>query len=116
MGNLLLDRELVAEIRRIEHAIGRQDVLAGFVCTLETKLAEFGRAFADYIARGDSTGAARAAHSLKGACYQLGAQALGQLFDAIERSTKQGDYTEAKLKFDGSAGLIAESLEALKRA
>ena len=116
MANVLLDRELIAEIRRIEQSIGRHDVLAGFVRTLETKLAEFRAAFSEHIARGDMTAAARAAHTLKGACHQLGAQALGELFDAIERSAKGGDYVEAQRKFDGGANLIAQSLEALKRA
>lgn len=116
MASLLLDRELIAEIRRIEHSIGRNDVLAGFVRTLESKLADFGACFSDHLARGDASGAARAAHTLKGACHQLGAQALGELFDAIERSTKGGDYAEAKRKFDEAAGLIAQSIEALKRA
>lgn len=116
MTNVLLDRELIAEIRRIEQSIGRHDVLAGFVRTLESKLAEFGTAFSEHIARGDAIAAARAAHTLKGACHQLGAQALGELFDSIERSTKGGDYAEARRKFDGGAGLIAQSLEALKQA
>jgi hypothetical protein len=53
---------------------------------------------------------------LKGTCHQLGAQALGDLFADIERSTKAGDYAEAKRKFDGGASLIAQSLEALKHA
>jgi HPt (histidine-containing phosphotransfer) domain-containing protein len=116
MADLLLDRELITEIRRIEHSTGRHDVLSGFVRTLEGKLGEFGAAFSDCVARGDTAAAARAAHTLKGACHQLGAQALGELFDAIERSTKDGDYAEAKRKFDGGAALIAQSLEALKRA
>lgn len=115
MGNLL-DRELIAEIRRIERSTGRTDVLSGFVRTLEDKLNDFARVFADCIARGDAAGAARAAHTLKGACHQLGAQALGELFGTIERTTKDGDYDEAKRKFDDSASLIAESLDALKRA
>jgi HPt (histidine-containing phosphotransfer) domain-containing protein len=60
--------------------------------------------------------ATRAAHSLQGACRQLGAQALGDLFADIERSAKAGDYAEAKRKFEGGASLIAQSLEALKHA
>lgn len=115
MGNLL-DRELIAEIRRIERSTGRTDVLAGFVRTLEDKLSDFAMVFADCIARGDAAGAARAAHTLKGACHQLGAQALGELFGTIERTTKDGNYGEAKRKFDNSASLIAQSLDALKRA
>lgn len=116
MATLLVDRDLIAQIRRIEQATGRDDVLAGFVRTLEGKLAGFGAAFADCVARGDTTGATRAAHTLKGTCHQLGAQALGELFDEIERSAKAGDYAEAQRKFDGSAGLIAQSLEALRQA
>jgi len=112
----LVDRELIAQIRRIEQATGRDDVLSGFVRTLEGKLAGFGAAFAECIARGDSTAATRAAHTLKGTCHQLGAQALGELFADIERSAKAGDFDEAKRKFDGSAGLIAQSLEALRQA
>jgi len=112
----LLDRELIAEIRRIERATGRDDVFSGFVRKLEANLAGFGAAFSDCIARGDTAGAVRAAHTLKGTCHQLGAKALGDLFADIERSAKAGDYAEAKRKFDGSASLIAQSLEALKHA
>jgi HPt (histidine-containing phosphotransfer) domain-containing protein len=115
-ATVLLNRELIAQIRRIEQVTGRADVLSGLVRTLEGKLAGFGEAFSDYIARGDAAGATRAAHTLKGTCHQLGAQALGDLFDDIERSAKAGDYAEAKRKFDGGAGLIAQSLDALRHA
>jgi HPt (histidine-containing phosphotransfer) domain-containing protein len=113
---VLLDRALIDEIRRIERATGRDDVLSGFVRELEGNLAGFGAAFSDYIARGDTTGAVRAAHTLKSTCHQLGARALGDLFADIERSAKAGDDAEAKRKFDGGASLIAQSLEALKQA
>jgi HPt (histidine-containing phosphotransfer) domain-containing protein len=116
MGTLLLDRAIIAEIRLIEQATGRNDVLAEFVRKLECSLAGFGAAFSDYVARGDTTAAQRAAHTLKGTCLQLGAQALGDLFADIERSAKAGDYAEAKRKFDSGASLIAQSLEALKHA
>ena len=115
-GNMLIDHQLIEEIRRIEHATGRNDVLSGFVRKLEENIAGFGDAFAGYVARGDKTGAVRAAHTLKGTCLQLGAQALGDLFSDIEDSAKAGDYAEAKRKFDSAGGLIAESLEALKQA
>jgi HPt (histidine-containing phosphotransfer) domain-containing protein len=58
----------------------------------------------------------RAAHTLNGVCDQLGAVALGDLFADIERSTKAGDYAEAKRQFDGSADLTAQSREALNHA
>ena len=58
----------------------------------------------------------RAAHTLKGTCRQLGAVALGELFAEIESSAKAGDYDEAKRKFEAGAGLIAQSIEALKQA
>jgi HPt (histidine-containing phosphotransfer) domain-containing protein len=112
----LLDRKCIDEIRYVERAAGRNDVLSGFVRMLERNLAGFGASFCDCIARGDTTGAARAAHTLKGACRQLGAQALGDLFADIERSAKAGDYAEAKRRFDGGASLIAQSLQALKHA
>jgi HPt (histidine-containing phosphotransfer) domain-containing protein len=112
----VLDPKLIDEIRRIERATGRDNVLSGFVRKLEGNLAGFGAAFSDCIARGDTTGAVRAAHTLRGTCSQLGAQALGDLFADIEHSAKAGDYAEAKRKFDGGASLIAQSLEALKRA
>lgn len=115
-GVPLVDRQLIEEIRRIERATGRSDVLAGFVRKLEGHVAGFGNAFSDYVARGDTTGAIRAAHTLKGTCKQLGAIALGELFADIEHSAKAGDYAEAQRKFVGGAALIAESLEALKHA
>jgi HPt (histidine-containing phosphotransfer) domain-containing protein len=115
-GPALLDRALIAEIKRIEHATGRNDVLSGFVGKLEGSLAGFGAAFSAHVARGDTAAAVRAAHTLKGTCLQLGAQALGDLFADIERSAKAGDYAEAKRKFDAGAALIAQSIEALKHA
>ena len=116
MATLLLDRGLIEEIRRIERATGRDNLFSGFVRELEGNLAGFGAAFSDCVARGDAAGAVRAAHTLKGICHQLGAQALGDLFGDIERSAKAGDYAEARRKFDGGASLIAQSFEALKQA
>jgi len=112
----LLDPELIDEIRRVERATGRNDVFSGFVRKLEGFLAGFPADFSACVARGDAAAAVRAAHTLKGTCRQLGAPALGDLFADIERSAKAGDYVEAKRKFDGAADLIAQSLEALKRA
>ena len=112
----LLDQTLIEEIRRIERATGRNDVLSGFVSRLEGHIAGFGAAFSDHVARGDTKGAVRAAHTLKGTCRQLGAVALGELFAQVEESAKAGDYDGAKRKFEAGASLIAESLEALKRA
>jgi HPt (histidine-containing phosphotransfer) domain-containing protein len=112
----LLDRERTDEIRKIEQATGRTDVLSGLVEILERNIAGFSAAFADHIARGDAVGAKRAAHTLKGTCHQLGAKALGDLFAEIERSAHAGDYAEAKRKFEGGASLVAQSIEALKHA
>jgi HPt (histidine-containing phosphotransfer) domain-containing protein len=116
MTSRLVDAELVAQVRLIERASGTNDLLAGFIRQLERGIARFGEAFAEYVAQGDVRGAERAAHTLKGTCRQLGAMALGDLFAEIERSAKEGDYAEAKRKFDGGATLIAQSLEALKQA
>jgi HPt (histidine-containing phosphotransfer) domain-containing protein len=112
----LLDLDLVEEIKRIERATGRNDVLSGFVAKLEGNLAGFSTTFSDFIARGDAAGAVRAAHTLKGTCRQLGAMALGDLFGEIESSAKAGDYAEARRKFEGGAVLIAQSIQALKSA
>jgi HPt (histidine-containing phosphotransfer) domain-containing protein len=112
----LLDHNLIEEIRRIERATGQHDVLAKLVRTLEGNLARFGATFSDAVARGDTSGAVRGAHTLKGACHQLGARALGELFADVERTAKAGEYAEAKRKFDAGASVIARSLEELKRA
>ena len=112
----LIDPSLIEEIRRIERATGRNDVLSGFVQKLEGTLAGFGAAFSAQVARGDAAGAVRAAHTLKGTCRQLGAPALGDLFAEIERAAKAGDFAAAQRKFEAGATLIAQSLDALKRA
>jgi histidine phosphotransfer protein HptB len=112
----LLDRKYIDDIRSMERAAGRNDVLSRFVRTLEQNLAGFDASFRACIASGDPAGAARAAHTLKGTCLQLGAQALGKLFADIECSAKAGDYAEAKRRFDSSSSLIAQSLQALKHA
>jgi HPt (histidine-containing phosphotransfer) domain-containing protein len=116
MAAVLLDRGLIEDIRRIERATGRDDVLSGFVRKLESNIAGFGATFDECVARGDAIGAVRVAHSLKGASRQLGALALGDLFAEIEAAAKEGDYAAAKRKFDEGASLIAQSLEALKHA
>lgn len=112
----LIDASLVEEIRRIERATGRNDVLSGLVSTLEGNIVRFPEAFADCLARGDTAAAVRAAHTLKGTCRQLGAQALGELFAVIEASAKAGRFDEAQAKYDEGVLLIAQSMEALKRA
>jgi len=112
----LIDQEPIEEIRRIERATGRSDVFSGFVRKLEGMLEAFGPTFAESVARGDIAGAVRAAHTLKGTSRQLGAKALGDLFAEIEAAAKAGDYDGAKAKFEAGASLVAESLEALRRA
>lgn len=112
----LIDPALIEEIRRIERATGRNDVLSGFVQKLEANLAGFGAAFSAQVARGDAAGAVRAAHTLKGTCRQLGAPALGDLFAEIEQAAKAGDFAGAQRKFEAGANLVAQSLEALKSA
>lgn len=116
MASPLLDPKLIAEIRLVERTTGQSNVLSGLVRKLETHLAEFPGAFAACVARGDAPGAVRAAHTMQGSCRQLGAGALGDLFAAIEASAKAGDYAEAQRRLEGGAELIAQSLEALKRA
>ena len=116
MTSRLVDGELVEQVRLIERASGCNDLLSGFIRQLERGIARFGDAFSECVAQGDRYGAERAAHTLKGTCRQLGAVALGDLFAEIERSTKAGEYAEAKRTFEGGATLIAESLEALKQA
>ncbi|SRR6266404_79222 len=112
----LIDPEAVEQIRVVERAIGRSDLFSGLITKLEGHLNGFGPAWLELIARGDTAGATRAAHTLKGTCRQLGAAALGELFADIERAAKAGDYDAAKRKFDAGGNLIVESLEALKRA
>jgi len=68
---VILDQGLVAEIRRIEQASGRNGIFATCVQKLEQNLGEFRDAIATCVARGDTLGAVRAAHTLKGSCRQL---------------------------------------------
>jgi HPt (histidine-containing phosphotransfer) domain-containing protein len=112
----LIDPDPIEEIRRLERATGRSDVFSGFVRKLESMLAEFPPTFAECVARGDAAGAVRAAHTLKGSCRQLGAAALGDLFAEVEAAAKTANYAGAKRKFEDGAALLAQSVEALKRA
>jgi HPt (histidine-containing phosphotransfer) domain-containing protein len=113
---VLLDPSCVAEIRQLERKVGRSDVLAGFIRALECNVAGFPAAFRHCLASGDAGGAMRAAHTLKGSSLQLGMQALAELFGEIEAAAKAGDYAAALSKFHAASALIAQSLEALKRA
>jgi len=112
----LLDREAINQIRLVERSIGRTDFFATLVGRLESSVTDFGQAFAECLARGDTRGAQRAAHSLKGMCLQLGASALGQVFADIESCAKGGDYAAARRMYDTNVALIAQSFEALKSA
>jgi HPt (histidine-containing phosphotransfer) domain-containing protein len=116
MTTLLLDRDLIAEIKRVGHATGRHDLHAVFVGKLEESLADFPATFSRHLAHGDTAAAVRAAHTLKGSCRQIGAHALGDLFCEIERSARAGHFDAAKCRFEESGELIAQSLEALKQA
>src|SRR3954468_12749816 len=106
MTTPLLNPELVAQIRMLEKATGRNDVFSGFVRKLEANLADFRTKFAEHIARGDTKSAGGAAHTLKGTCLQLGATAMGELFAEIERNAKAGDAAAAKRTYDAGAELI----------
>ena len=112
----LLDHTCIAEIRQLERKIGRTDLLGEFIRNLEHNLEGFRGAYRDCLERGDAKGATRAAHTLKGSCLQLGAQALGGLFEEIERCSKAGDHAGALRTLDHAADLISESLAALKSA
>jgi HPt (histidine-containing phosphotransfer) domain-containing protein len=114
--SVILDQGLIDEIRRIEQASGRDGIFTTCVSKLEASVGEFRAAVAACVARGDALGAVRAAHTLKGSCRQLGAQALGDLFADIERCVKEGDYQQAERAFDDGASLIFDSIAALKRA
>jgi HPt (histidine-containing phosphotransfer) domain-containing protein len=115
-GTPLLDQGLIDEIRKIEQATGQTQLFAGFVRKLEGFLSGFSADFSSLVARGDTAGAVRSAHTLKGTCRQLGAVALGDLFAQVEGSAKAGDFDQAKRTFESGASLIAASLEALKQA
>src|SRR4051794_23540412 len=116
MTTLLLDRDLIAEIKRVGHATGRKDLHAVFVRKLEESLADFPATFSGHLERGDTAAAVRAAHTLKGSCRQIGAHALGDLFADIERCAKAGDYAAAERMFETGSALVAQSLDALKQA
>jgi HPt (histidine-containing phosphotransfer) domain-containing protein len=116
MTTLLLDRDLIAEIKRVGYATGRQDLHAVFVRKIEESLAAFPATFSRHLAHGDTAAAVRAAHTLKGSCRQIGAHALGDLFAEIEHSAKAGDFDAAQRTFEDSSELIAQSLEALRQA
>jgi HPt (histidine-containing phosphotransfer) domain-containing protein len=116
MTTLLLDRDLIAEIKRVGHATGRKDLHAVFVRKLEESLADFPATFSRHLERGDAAAAVRAAHTLKGSCRQIGAHALGDLFADIERCAKAGDYAAAERMFETGSALVAQSLDALKQA
>ena len=116
MASPLFDPRFIAEIRSVEERTGQSNVVSGLVSKLEAHLAEFPAGFAACVARGDARAAVRAAHTMQGSSRQLGAGALGDLFAEIESSAKAGDYAEAQRRFEGGAKLIAQSLEALKRA
>jgi HPt (histidine-containing phosphotransfer) domain-containing protein len=115
-GTPLLDQSLVEEIRQVERATGKTGLFAGFVSKLEGDLTAFEATFAAAVGRGDGAEAVRVAHRLKGACRQLGAAALGNLFADIESTAKAGDHDGAQRKFRDGAGLISRSLDALRRA
>lgn len=55
-----------------------------------------------------------AAHSIKGTCLNIGAQALATLFSKIEQSAKEGAVTALLDHFAASRAVAAESVQALR--
>lgn len=85
------------DISQLEDSFGAFDAdakefLMEFVDSMSDRYAPL----SDALSSGDLKASRQLSHSLKGACYAVGARRLGQLFSEIEASLKVGDLASAE--------------------
>jgi CheY-like chemotaxis protein/HPt (histidine-containing phosphotransfer) domain-containing protein len=110
---ILLDERRVHEILDLTRDAG-DNVFGEMIEHLHVDIAELN----SQLDSGDDIDPAafmRSAHSLKGASRSLGAQALGHLYEDLERLGKAADFVEFKRRVRESDALVERSLDALRK-
>lgn len=110
----LLDLTRVREMVVLMHD-GEMDGFEPLIVSLATELS----AFYALPPPSDNVGldvTRRAAHSVKGACLSIGAQALGERFAEIERLARDGNFVELAALSASSRDMSANSILALRNA
>ena len=89
-GQVLMDWRRLAQFREFDdkNLTMTQEVVALFIREMPRRMSDISLA----LAAGDSAALSRAAHALKGAASNMGAQALGNVCAALEQSSRIGQW------------------------
>ncbi len=109
----LLNEQRALEIRDIFRSVD-DGAYAKTLSNLARDIALFADAVRKPVADASLEPVRRLAHSLKGASLSLGAQALGAIFDELERLAREGDAPGLVQFHADSVPLITQSQEALR--
>ena len=105
------------QLREVIDLMGEDDPAAfdRWIVRLESELAEF-KKLLPLVRAEDGPRATSAAHSLKGTCLVMGAQALAERFAELEACSKGGKIAEFNRLATESRELETASLQALREA
>lgn len=109
----LIDCERVAEVIDLI-CEGEYAALNGWVDYLQTDLNKFEALLSGPDTAEKNKNIQSAAHSIKGTCLNLGAQALGDLFSEFERDAKEGKSQALNQRLADCRVLGAKSVQALR--
>lgn len=110
---MLIDPERVEEVIDLI-CEGEPAAFDRWIAYLESDLAKFGMLLPGAGTTESIRDIQSAAHLLKGTCLNIGAQALGALFAALERDAKEGKSTALNQRYAEGRVLEARSVHALR--
>jgi HPt (histidine-containing phosphotransfer) domain-containing protein len=110
---LLIDHERVAEVIDLV-CEGGHATFSQWIDYLQTDLTKFEALLSATDTTDNNRGIQSAAHSIKGTCLNLGAQALGELFSALEQEAKEGKSAALNQRYAEGRDLETQSILALR--
>jgi HPt (histidine-containing phosphotransfer) domain-containing protein len=111
----LVDHERVAEVIDLV-CEGEPGAFGKWIDYLVADLAKFQALLPGASTAESHRGIQSAAHSIKGTCLNLGAQALGELFSALEQEAREGNSAALNQRYAASRDLETQSIQALRAA
>ncbi len=111
----LVDHERVAEVIDLV-CEGEPGAFGKWIDYLVADLAKFQALLSGASTTESHRGIQSAAHSIKGTCLNLGAQALGELFSALEQEARECNSAALNQRYAANRDLETQSIQALRAA
>ncbi len=110
---------LLIDIERVEEVIdlicaGEHAAFNRCIDSLAADLAKFETLMTQAAATERGLDIQHAAHSIKGACLNIGLLALGDLFAGLEEDAKAGQTAEIRQRYAANRAVEMQSLQALR--